>query len=53
MSTPSDPRTAIDALIASIRRIMGSCGKKKIEGVGISVFRPIQSRPTGWSSLPI
>src|SRR3954454_11817252 len=37
MPTAADPHTAIDALIASIRRIMGSCGRKKIEGVGISL----------------
>ena len=47
MPTPADPQTAIDALIASIRRIMASCGQKKIEGVGISLpgrFNPTADR---------
>src|SRR5438128_5237587 len=37
MPTPADPDAAIEAMIASIRRIMASCGHNKIEGVGISV----------------
>src|SRR4051812_835822 len=35
MPTPADPAAAIERLIASIRRIMRSCGKKKVEGIGI------------------
>jgi predicted NBD/HSP70 family sugar kinase len=37
MPTPPDPEVAIENLIASIRRIVASCGRKKIEGIGISV----------------
>jgi predicted NBD/HSP70 family sugar kinase len=37
METPADPRAAISGMIASVRRIMSSCGTKKIEGIGISV----------------
>jgi predicted NBD/HSP70 family sugar kinase len=47
MSTPADAQTAIDGLIASVRRIRDSCGKKKIEGIGISVpgrFHPDTDR---------
>jgi predicted NBD/HSP70 family sugar kinase len=47
MNTPKDPQAAIDVLVASIRRIMGSCGRKKIEGVGISLpgrFNPSADR---------
>jgi predicted NBD/HSP70 family sugar kinase len=47
MPTPADVRSAIDGVIAAIRRMIASCGKKKIEGVGISVpgrFNPISDR---------
>src|SRR4051794_27877660 len=47
MATPADPQTAIAALIASIQRIMASCGSKKVEGVGISLpgrFNPGSDR---------
>ena len=47
MPTPADPQAAIEAMIASIRRIMASCGQKKIEGVGISLpgrFDPTADR---------
>jgi predicted NBD/HSP70 family sugar kinase len=37
LETPGDARAAIDRTIAAIHRIIGSCGRKKIEGVGISV----------------
>lgn len=37
MDTPADAQTAIDWMVASVRRIIGSCGRKKVEGVGISV----------------
>jgi predicted NBD/HSP70 family sugar kinase len=37
IATPTDPETAVDELIASIRRIMASCRGKKLEGVGISL----------------
>ena len=37
ISTPSDPKTAVDELIACIRRILLSCRGKKLEGVGISL----------------
>lgn len=35
--TEADPDAAIEGLIASIRKIMASCGGKKIEGIGISI----------------
>jgi predicted NBD/HSP70 family sugar kinase len=47
MPTPADPKVAIDALIASIRRIADACGRKKIEGVGITLpgrFNPSADR---------
>jgi predicted NBD/HSP70 family sugar kinase len=47
MDTPVDTQAAIDGMVASIRRIMSSCGSKKIEGVGISVpgrFDPTSER---------
>lgn len=37
ISTPIDPKTAVDELIACIRRILASCRGKKLEGVGISL----------------
>jgi len=37
MNTPPDPKTAVDELIQSIRRIMASCRGKKLEGVGVSL----------------
>jgi predicted NBD/HSP70 family sugar kinase len=37
MATPTDPKTGVDALIRSIRRIRGLCQGKKIEGIGISL----------------
>jgi predicted NBD/HSP70 family sugar kinase len=37
MDTPAESKTAIERVNASIRRIMASCGSKKIEGVGVSV----------------
>jgi predicted NBD/HSP70 family sugar kinase len=45
--TEADPAVAIEGLIASIRKIMGACGTRKIEGVGISVpgrFNPTTDR---------
>src|ERR1035438_6196887 len=36
ISTPTDPKTAVDELIECIRRIQSSCRGKKLEGVGIS-----------------
>src|SRR5690242_1376839 len=35
MQTPADSRTAIEALVKAVRRIVSACGTKKIEGVGI------------------
>ena len=35
--TPSDPDTAVEALVARIQRAVQQCGEKKIEGIGISV----------------
>jgi predicted NBD/HSP70 family sugar kinase len=37
MATAADARTATDALIAAIQRIMAGCRRKKIEGIGISL----------------
>jgi predicted NBD/HSP70 family sugar kinase len=37
ISTPTDPKTAVDELIDCIRRIMASCRGKKLEGIGISL----------------
>jgi predicted NBD/HSP70 family sugar kinase len=37
MATPSDPKAAVSELIVRIQRLLKSCGKKKVEGVGISV----------------
>jgi predicted NBD/HSP70 family sugar kinase len=37
IATPTDPKTAVDELIESIRRILASCRGKKVEGVGISL----------------
>jgi predicted NBD/HSP70 family sugar kinase len=37
MQTPHNPKTAIDALIESIQRMVKACRGKKIEGVGISL----------------
>jgi predicted NBD/HSP70 family sugar kinase len=37
MPTPSDPKIAMAALIASIQRIASSCRGKMIEGIGISL----------------
>ncbi|HUI56840.1 MAG TPA: ROK family protein [Bryobacteraceae bacterium] len=37
MNTPPDPKTAVEELIQSIRRIMASCRGKKLEGVGVSL----------------
>jgi predicted NBD/HSP70 family sugar kinase len=37
IATPTDPKTAVDELTASIRRILASCRGKKLEGVGISL----------------
>src|SRR3954451_1072118 len=45
--TPDDSRTATDGLIAAIRRMIGACGGKKVEGIGISVpgrFNPTTDR---------
>lgn len=45
--TEADPAVAIDGLIASIRKIMASCERKKIEGIGISLpgrFNPETDR---------
>jgi predicted NBD/HSP70 family sugar kinase len=47
MPTSADPQAALDDMIASIHRVMASCGQKKIEGVGISLpgrFNPIADR---------
>lgn len=35
--TPSDPDTAVDALVERIQRLLASCKGKKVEGVGITV----------------
>lgn len=37
MPTPSDPKMAVQSLIERIQRVIRSCKKKKIEGVGISL----------------
>jgi predicted NBD/HSP70 family sugar kinase len=37
LDTPSDAGAAIEGTITAIRRIMASCGRKKMEGVGISI----------------
>jgi predicted NBD/HSP70 family sugar kinase len=37
IATPADPQVAIAELIEKIKRIMGSCQGRKIEGVGISL----------------
>lgn len=37
LATPSDAHAAVKELIARIQRLLNSCGKKKVEGVGISV----------------
>jgi predicted NBD/HSP70 family sugar kinase len=37
MVTAADPKSASDALVESIQRIMAGCRRKKIEGVGISL----------------
>lgn len=37
VATPSDPQAAVRELIVRIQRLLKSCGKKKVEGVGISV----------------
>ena len=37
MATPVDPKVAMDALIAIIQRIIASCRRKKIEGIGIAL----------------
>ncbi|HXK04640.1 MAG TPA: ROK family protein [Verrucomicrobiae bacterium] len=37
MPTPGDPKTATDALIEAIQRIIAGCRRKKIEGIGISL----------------
>jgi predicted NBD/HSP70 family sugar kinase len=47
MATPADPKVAIESLIACIRRILSSCGAKKVEGIGISLpgrFNPGNDR---------
>ena len=47
MPTAADPEVGLEALIASIRRIIASCGTKKIEGVGVSLpgrFDPTSDR---------
>ena len=37
ITTPSDPKTAVDELLQSIQRVMNSCRGKKLEGIGISL----------------
>jgi predicted NBD/HSP70 family sugar kinase len=37
MPTASNPKTAIDGVIARIQRLLRSCGEKKVEGIGISL----------------
>jgi len=37
MATPPDPKAAVSELIGRIQRLLNSCGKKKVEGVGISL----------------
>jgi predicted NBD/HSP70 family sugar kinase len=37
MATPADPRVAMEGLIESIQRILASCRRKKVEGIGISL----------------
>jgi predicted NBD/HSP70 family sugar kinase len=47
MTTPADPKTAVDEVIQSIRRILSSCRGKKLEGIGISLpgrFNPGSDR---------
>jgi predicted NBD/HSP70 family sugar kinase len=37
MTTPEDPKVAVEQLAQSIKRIMASCRGKKLEGIGISL----------------
>ena len=37
MTTPSDPMAAVNALIVRIQHLLNSCGKKKVEGIGLSL----------------
>jgi len=37
MTTPVDPKTAVQEIVQSIRRVMSSCKGKKLEGIGISL----------------
>src|SRR5207253_264828 len=37
MVTPRDPKAGMASLIAAIRRIAASAGRKKIEGIGVSL----------------
>lgn len=37
MATPSDPKAAVNSVIARVQRLLRSCGEKKIEGIGISL----------------
>jgi predicted NBD/HSP70 family sugar kinase len=37
MATAADPKTASDALVAAVQRILAGCRRKKVEGIGISL----------------
>jgi predicted NBD/HSP70 family sugar kinase len=37
MPTASNPKAAVDGVIARIQRLLRSCGEKKVEGIGISL----------------
>ena len=37
MSTPADPETALDELVARVQRLIRSCSGKKVEGIGVSL----------------
>src|ERR1035438_6538470 len=37
ITTPSDPKTAVDELLQCIQRVRNSCRGKKLEGIGISL----------------
>jgi predicted NBD/HSP70 family sugar kinase len=37
MPTPADPKTALDELVVRVKRLIGSCTGKKVEGIGVSL----------------
>ncbi|MEI9973279.1 MAG: hypothetical protein WDO73_15280 [Ignavibacteriota bacterium] len=53
IATPTDPKTAVDDLIDSIRRILASSKGKKVEGVGISLPGRFSHISIGWCSRRI